>query len=239
MNFHDLWNSVEKLSRLIVLANWGIAGTLLVAFACTVVAIKASNRKDELTSAEDLRKAEKIANVEKSNLTLRSQVAGLETNAAEAKAAQQKVEIELAKQQERTANAETAFLRLKQQTEPRRVSAEQRKSFLANITVPVGTHPTIKIMPKGGVPDAEDFARDLSSLLRDAGFAVDDSGIGPMNLIAGLGKGISMAAGINRLHDCQIVANTLVQAGITKPPITVIQSNSADFLVLYVAERPN
>lgn len=123
-----MWNSIERLGSLITLANWGIAGTLLVAFACTVVAIKASNRKDELTGAEDLRKAEHIADLDHANLTLRGQVATLETNAAnanrdlaglqkaasDAKATQQRVEIELAKQRERAANAEQALLELRE-----------------------------------------------------------------------------------------------------------------------------
>ena len=41
MSLHELWDSVEKLSLLIGLANWGVATTLLVAFACTVITIKA------------------------------------------------------------------------------------------------------------------------------------------------------------------------------------------------------
>jgi hypothetical protein len=65
MSFSDLWDSIEKLSRLITVANWGIALTLLVAFACTVVVIKAGNRKDELTGIEDLQKAKQIADTTK------------------------------------------------------------------------------------------------------------------------------------------------------------------------------
>jgi len=94
----SLWNSVERLSSLISIANWGIAFTLLAAFACTVVVIKASSRKDDLTAVEDLKKAGEIADTKKlaedaheraehlehDNLALRGQVATLETNAANA-----------------------------------------------------------------------------------------------------------------------------------------------------------
>ena len=140
MSWQEIWNSVERLSSIITVANWGIAITLLVTFFCTVVVIAAGNRKDKLLAAEDLRKAEQIANLEHSNLALRSQVATLEisgaearkdvatlqTAASDAKAAQQKVEIELSKQQEKTANAERALLALQRRMEPRRISSDQR-----------------------------------------------------------------------------------------------------------------
>lgn len=59
--FHNLWNSTEGLSRLITLANWGIAASLLLGFAFTVLAIKAGDRKDELLKAADLAKANEMA----------------------------------------------------------------------------------------------------------------------------------------------------------------------------------
>jgi hypothetical protein len=62
MNFlHEIWNSIDRLGKLIEWANWGIAATLLAAFVCTVIVIKASGRKDELAAAEDLIKAQRIA----------------------------------------------------------------------------------------------------------------------------------------------------------------------------------
>jgi hypothetical protein len=147
MSFSDLWNSVERLGSLNTLANWGIAATLLMAFACTVVAIKTSSRKDELIGAEDLRKAEHIADLDHANLTLRGQVATLEMNAAnankdlaglqkaasDAKAAQQKVETELAKQQERAANAERALLKLQEHNKPRHLAAEQQQNVATKL----------------------------------------------------------------------------------------------------------
>jgi hypothetical protein len=51
----NLWDSAEKLSLLITAANWGIAATLLIAFVCTVVTIKAGMRRDELIAAESTR----------------------------------------------------------------------------------------------------------------------------------------------------------------------------------------
>jgi hypothetical protein len=61
MSFHSLWDSIDGLSRLVTIANWGIAASLLLGFAFTAIVIKAGGRKDELVAIEDLRKAEQIA----------------------------------------------------------------------------------------------------------------------------------------------------------------------------------
>src|SRR5579862_2831261 len=197
MHFSELWNSVEKLSWIIVVANWGIALTLLVAFACTVVAIKASSRKDELTGIEDLRKSKEIAdtaklagdanvragNLEHDNLTLRGQVAILETKAAtankdlaglqkaaiDAKAAQQRVETDLAKQQERAAIAEHSLLELQERVKDRRLSSAQYAQLLA-LLKPVKTNePTFvsSIILDG---EGREFAKDINKVLFDAGW---------------------------------------------------------------------
>jgi hypothetical protein len=55
--FNDLWSSAEKFGSLLVRATWGIALTLLVSFACTVVSIKATSRTDELTGIEEAGKS--------------------------------------------------------------------------------------------------------------------------------------------------------------------------------------
>jgi hypothetical protein len=121
MHFGDYWNSIEKLGSVIAVSNWGIALSLLFSCLFTIVVIKAGGRKDRLTAIEDLRKAEQIAKLETANLTLRGQVAtleiqaadankdlaGLQRSASEAKAAQQRVQIDLAEQQERAARADS------------------------------------------------------------------------------------------------------------------------------------
>jgi multidrug efflux pump subunit AcrA (membrane-fusion protein) len=62
VSFPDLWNSIDRLSRLITLANWGIAASLLLGFAFTVITIKASGRKDELVDIEERERSARIAN---------------------------------------------------------------------------------------------------------------------------------------------------------------------------------
>jgi hypothetical protein len=111
---NDVWNSVEKLDSLVTAANWGIALTLLVAFACTVVAIKLGGRKDALTHATELGKAERIAHLDTANLTLQGQVATLQTDAAtqQERAAKAEASIALAGQHAAEANAKAEGFRL-------------------------------------------------------------------------------------------------------------------------------
>src|SRR5712691_3240062 len=65
MALHALCNSVDRLSWLITKANWGIAISLLLGFAFTVIAIKAGNRKDELVNADNLAQAKAVADTMK------------------------------------------------------------------------------------------------------------------------------------------------------------------------------
>ncbi len=123
MGWREMWNSVDGLSNLIEKANWGIAFTLLAAFACTVVVIKAGHRKDELAAIDELEKNKKIAetseraeNLEKDNLEVRGKVATLETKAGV--------------QQERAAKAEKALLQLQESLKWRHLSPEEEKRHL-------------------------------------------------------------------------------------------------------------
>lgn len=202
MRFNDLWNSVERLGSLVTAANWGVALTLLVAFACTVVAIKASSRKDELTRTEDLHKAEHIAKLDHANLTLRGQVATLEENAAnankdlaglqkaaaDAKAAQQRVELDLSKQQEKTATAEKDLASLKQAIAPRHLTPEQSRILTKLLSgEPQGAVSVISVIGDG---DGAAFAAQIVAVLRDAGWPITDkdiaqgafSGVGPVGV---------------------------------------------------------
>src|SRR5258708_34026998 len=89
MGWREMWNSVDGLSNLIEKANWGIAFTLLAAFACTVVVIKAGHRKDGLAAIDALVKNKKILEtrkraekLEKENLEVCGKWASLETKPA-------------------------------------------------------------------------------------------------------------------------------------------------------------
>lgn len=198
MFWHDVWNSIDRLARLVTFANWGIAASLLFGFAFTVVAIKAGGRKDELVAVEDLKKAQQIADtmklagdanekaneLEHDNLKLRGQVATLETNAADAKkdvaglqktaadakTTQQKVEIELAKQQQRAAEAEHALLELQERIKDRHLTAEKRAELVALLAAnPKGD---IAVSCVGGHPEPCKFAAEIVDALKEAGWTV-------------------------------------------------------------------
>jgi hypothetical protein len=192
------------------------------------------------------RQAREVAILQKEAVDAKTNYAGLEKEATEAKAKYVLLEkdsaetkIRLSRQLERTANAEGALLKLKAQTEPRRVTQEQRARFLASYRLPSGLRPLIAIIPKGNVPDAPDFAGDLVSLFREAGYLVDDSSLGSVNMIGGVGRSITIAAGTQRVKEAKDLATALVSAGIAKPPVELASSESPITLVLYVGERPN
>lgn len=120
--------------------------------------------------------------LEKDNLTLRGQVATLETNAADsqkdvaalqkaaadAKASQQKVEIDLAKQQERAATAEKDLANIKMEMRPRRLTTEQKNNMVAMLRgEPKGEVEVSCVM---GDREGNDFATDIGGVLYDAGW---------------------------------------------------------------------
>jgi hypothetical protein len=157
----DMWNSVDQLSKLIIWANWGIAATLLVAFACTVVAIKAGSRKDQLTAAEDLEKSQRIADtseragkLENANLILRSQIASVET--------------EMAKQQERAAIAERSLLQLRESLKDRTISPAQHKILVEALRgAPSGP---VDVWWTASDTDSFGLAKQMLEIFKEAGW---------------------------------------------------------------------
>lgn len=122
-----------------------------------------ANERAGVANAEAARANERTEKLENQNLTLRSQVAALETAAndartqlaeqqgrtatlekaaADAKAAQQRVETELAQQQERAAKAEKDLLEFKQRFRDRHLSNADRQRITATLVqIFVGRRP--------------------------------------------------------------------------------------------------
>ncbi len=124
---------------------------------------------------------ERARKLENDNLKLRTdlntesgKVAGLQTDAADAKAAQQRVEIELAKQQERAATAERALLELQERVKPRHLSAEQRKKLIEVLT-PAAKGP-IKVSHLLLDEEGRSFATQIDEALIAAGWSSDGVG---------------------------------------------------------------
>ena len=81
--FNAIWNSIEKLSSVVTLANWGIAATLLITFVFTAIVIIAGNRGDALLQASDLEKEERISSANRLAGEANERAGKLEKEAAE------------------------------------------------------------------------------------------------------------------------------------------------------------
>jgi transposase len=97
-----------------------------------------------------------------------AKVASLQKDAIDAKAAQQRVEISLAEQQEKAATAEHSLLLLQRRMEPRKLSGEQKARLLEILKHrPKGK---ISIMSVMGDQEGSAFASDIETTLRAAGW---------------------------------------------------------------------
>lgn len=90
---------------------------------------------------------------------------------AEAKATQQRVEFDLAKQQERAANAEKDLLKLQAQMNPRTLTTEQITQLLSNLRAsPKGV---VRVACVSGVsPEPCTFAKALARIFIEGGWTV-------------------------------------------------------------------
>ncbi|HXI39415.1 MAG TPA: hypothetical protein VNH83_05530, partial [Bryobacteraceae bacterium] len=138
----DWWNTAMILG----LAGAAIAAVFVV-IATRIVVTRAGQlavAQGLLSDAKDrqLQADLKVKDLEIGNLKLRSntaeagiaaahtEAANATKRAAEATAAQKRVETDLAKQQEKTAAAERELLQLQRRMEPRRISADQRARLI-------------------------------------------------------------------------------------------------------------
>ena len=131
-------------------------------------------KNDLVKQQERAAKAEQDAAYAKTTAAQTSERATiLEKDAAEANATQKRVEIDLARQQEKTATAERALLQLQRRMEPRRISADQR----ARLVEILSNGPKGKVSINCVLGDAEGqaFADDIDSVLKASGW--DNSGV--------------------------------------------------------------
>jgi hypothetical protein len=154
----------------------------LICFATAVIAeicaYPYSRRNDELSADALASSQREIATIEQANLQLRTdleketgKVAILQKDALNAKAAQQKVETDLAKQQEETANAERSLVQLQRRIEPRRISAEQRPRVMGILTR--GPKGKVSIDCLLGDGEGQTFANDVYEVLKASGWESD------------------------------------------------------------------
>lgn len=101
-------------------------------------------------------------------------VASLQAEAANAKAAQQRVEIDLAAQQERTANAEKDLATLKNAVRPRVLTQAQQDALTKLLST--GLKGTVSVMEPLGDGEAAAFAGQIVAVLKAAGWKIEAVG---------------------------------------------------------------
>jgi len=154
-----------------------LAITVLATFLVWWSASKAQEAIQADANARIAAAQQATAKLENDNLILRKEFAAVQKDASDARAAQQRVEIELAKQQERAAIAERALLELQQRLEHRRISPVHHARFVAALRPYAGS--TLALIKLGDL-EAGTFADDILSVLADAGWRVNLTTIGVM-----------------------------------------------------------
>jgi hypothetical protein len=186
-------NPVEALAKQHNLVFAGYMALIVLGVIFTYWVWKSGNRVQEAIQTdanariEEAKSAAATADertkiLERDNLTLRKdlsseigKVAGLQKDAADAKAAQQKVEIELARQREQTAKAEKSLADLRERIKPRRLDDNQRAALVRLLSgPPQGTIDIVCVMGDG---EGYAFATDIDSSIKAAGWIVSGGGV--------------------------------------------------------------
>jgi hypothetical protein len=140
---------------------WALVFAAIAAVAVVVTTRIALVRAKQLSDAQD-----RLIQAKDSQLALDlrgkdEKIAGLEKEAADAKTAQQKVEIDLSKQRERTANAEIELEKVRQRQAPRGIPPNAESAMLSILKgAPPGK---AAIVYQQGSPETFGFATTLWS----------------------------------------------------------------------------
>jgi hypothetical protein len=121
---------------------------------------------------------------------------------------------------------------------PRTITPEQRKGFLN----------AVRGMPKGKVmasaffenEEAQDFAAELLSLLKEAGFDVIESN--PLNFFTTARPSGGVRIGCEDVHNAPAqfatVRNGLKALGLDSPATTLVNAEAADVVEIQVTPKP-
>ncbi len=172
---------IEHTYKLLTNVNlYLLIGGGAIALAIGIVSFVADRKGSELFRAKDEENRVKIEQVQgdarrdaaRIESDGKKEAARIESegkqHVAEAKAAQQRVEIDLANQQEKTATAERSLFELRQRIQPRRISSEQRV-HLAQLLArgPKGRVTIVCVLGDG---EGSTFANDIDSVLKASGW---------------------------------------------------------------------
>ena len=158
--FNDEYVWLGALALLVAL------GVFLAQFLIIRKGRALSTAQTALLSAKDRKlKADLATAKEESD----QKILALQKSASDALAAQQKVQVSLARQEEKTAVAQHDLLKLQEQMKHRTISNEQRRRFL-KLTAGVKNKGPVNITALGGDPEAVEFAKEIRDLLFSAGW---------------------------------------------------------------------
>jgi hypothetical protein len=187
-------------TRLIVLRT-GQQAEVLAALATAKEARLSSELKEKDRQIAGLNV--KAKETEVGIVAAQTDASNAQQKATEAKAAQQQVQIELAKQQAKAAESERSLLELRERIKPRRFTDQQAKDFVA----------TLKTLPNGvirfgwtmaGGDESFSFLSQLVPLFKEAGWTVQNEG-----------------KGIDEHLEIQVIGiGILIKAAEVQPPAT-------------------
>jgi hypothetical protein len=246
-----MWPSEDLASKLYDLANWGLIAGLMIGVISTVLIVWMGNVKETYlrkglgdTNLELEKQKERAAKAEgnaadakKESAEATNNVAILQEAAANAKAAQQKVEIDLAKQQEHTAVAERALLELKQKMADRHIMPQQRDKMLFLLRTGPPRHLVVQSLLSAG-REALQYASEIADVFRAAGWDVTPpTGIGSFSAPV---SGVILVAGPNSEELTGILVSVLIAGEVCKIPVDVSPSKNTSIgtTEIWVLSKP-
>jgi hypothetical protein len=221
-----LWNTIDGLSSLIRFATWGIVFTLITGGLLTALTIIADKRRDKLRNAEDLAKAQRMAD----SYALAAQ-ANERAGVANQKAAELTVansELQLQVEQEKLAR-----LKIEQFFSPRTINERQSQLIREGLISFRGEK--VVVFTVTGLTETGNFANALTKVLREGGLEVETRG----GIIFGGNPrtGISFTVGDNRVSFANVLSHLFSVAGLGEPPFRGDKSNDANELIITIAPK--
>jgi hypothetical protein len=244
----EFWKNLFEIVGVVLLLLTFIAGAGVLWFSRKLNAVQAEQLKQfdkglTDTKLELGRQQERAANAEHdaaeaktTAATVNERTLALQKAAADAKAAQQKVEIELAKQQEKTASAERSLLQLQRRMEPRRISADQRARLVEILSN--GPKGKVSIHCVLGDGEGQAFANDIDAVLKASGW--DNPGVTQGAYSGGnpVGFGILVRNAITAPPYATALQKAFFSVGIPMPGVE--NSQLAEGIVeILVGNKPN
>lgn len=122
------------------------------------------------------------------------------------------MELRIAEQQERAANAERALLELQQRTRPRSLTQSERQALLAALESATSKGP-VEVSSPTGDGEARNYARQLMEVLKEAGWPLANEEIFA-ELVTGVGTHVVVRNSAAPPASAAALRNSLSSAGI-------------------------